>query len=168
MKIKKKTLVLFILVILILMGLIVVVSKYLSVMYYESLVNEFIIQNLKSEYRETEISLMPVAAEYGISQFITQLGLYNWYNFNWEKDNIKFKVLCKPNLDIILVIEDNEISNVDLYLAYTKTAKYLLLSDKMDFECNLGVCIATWENKHLVVGKTEEQSIIIVLAQEIK
>lgn len=168
MKIKRKNLVLLMLAILILTGAIVFLLKYGLALYYKPRINEFLNQNLKSEYRTTETSLSPIYPEYGAPKTLIWLRLYNWYNFDWEKDDIRFKVLYKPNLDMILAIEDKEIVKVDANSAYEKPAQYLLLPDKLDFECNFGVCIAAWQNKYLAVGKIEGQDITIVLAREIK
>ncbi|KPJ71828.1 hypothetical protein AMJ50_00775 [Parcubacteria bacterium DG_74_3] len=168
MKIKKKTLILLTLIILILIGAVVFLLKFGLALYYRPVVNEFVNQNLKSEHRNSKTSLFPIYSEYGAPKALIWLRLYNWYNLDWEKDDIQFKVLYKPNLDIILAIEDKEIYQVDINSAQDKAAKYLLLPEKLDFECNFGVCIATWENKYLAVGKIEGQDITIVLAQEIK
>jgi hypothetical protein len=163
-----KRLVALFLICIIFIVFIVVVLRYILAIYYKPIVNEFVTQNLKSEYIETKISLSPIVSEYGSSKIMSWLGLYNWYNFDWEKNDIKFKVLYKPNLDIILAIEDNGISNVDLASAYEKVSKYLLLPDRLDFECDSNVCISTWENRRLVVGKLEAQNITIILGEEVK
>jgi hypothetical protein len=168
MKIKKKNLALLTIAILVLIGLIGVLFKYLLAIYYVPIAGEFLSQNLKPEYRKTEVSLSPIYPEYGAPEIIIGLRLYNWYNFDWEKDNIRFKVLYRPNLDIILAIEDTEVQKVDVSSAYDKAAKYFLLPDNLDFECNLGVCLTAWEKKHLAIGKIEGQDITIVLAKELK
>jgi len=137
-------------------------------MYYTPSVKKFIIQNLKSDYIGTKTSLSPVKSEYGSSKIMTLLGLYNWYIFDWEENGVNLRIVYKPNLDMLLVITDDSISSVNSTSAYVKASQYLLLPEKLEFECDSNVCISTWENKHLVVGKIEGQQITIALGEEIK
>ena len=154
---KKKTLVLSILVVLTLTGLSFFYFYYSAQL---KLIEGFVEDNIKDEYKPPKIGLK--------FEILEENDFENYYSYEWVKNNINFQIILKPNEEVSTLITYNEILDVDKKFSQSVVNRYFNVPENTDFICEYPVkenfCRADWDDKIVVVG-CQDQTVIIYLGK---